>query len=247
MHAYYARSETGLSVCYYYSGRNSWETPYWGPIKTVRTNEDVEELRALSSPPQLVPTQEMGVEYEAIAANERAAPPSRTETEQLNLNLIADIFSAKERAFVSRLKSHTSWVEYKGKLHCELQLCAFELFTFQYYGTFYLPSLLECLRAPSSAGTSNCVLEIDYIGFTLQGSASIWTSPYHIFKLTSVAIVGEKVHLQLQSVPEITETEVKPSLDSKITQFLKKGSMPLERDVSGAQLVAFAGRLGITS
>lgn len=240
-HAYYARSEAGLVVCYYRSGVASRDTPYWGAVAPLRTSEEVEELRGLPSPPQLVPTQEMGLEYEAIAANERAAPPSRTETQQLNLNLIADVFSAKERAFASRLKSDTSWVKYKGKLRCELQLSAFELFTLQYYGTFYLPSLLECPRTPALAG--NCVLEMDYKGRTLQGSASIWTSPYHIFELTMIELVGEKVHVHLQSVPKIAEAEVKPSLAAKISQFTRKGSMPLDRNVSGPQLVMFARQL----
>ena len=241
LYACCARSEEGLVVSYYRSPRG--DVPYWGGIWALKDTASLKELRELSTAPQIIPTQEIGGEYRAIPANEHAATPSQRETRALNLNLIADIFPAKESALISRLKCENSWSEYKGPLRYELNLSAFELFSLQYYGVFYIPSLLECPRSPAQNG--NCVLEMDYDGLTLQGSQSIWTSPYHIFRCDSVKLVDDKVHVYLSSTCEIEDEDVKPSLSKKLRLFLKNGSKPFESTITGKKLLARSKELHV--
>lgn len=226
---YYVRSSNGLLV-------TSYITQHWQQEKLVKTKEDLEKLRSLV----IVPTQQIGAEYESITENERAAIPSLDELRQLNLNLIADVFPAKQRAHVSRLKTSAIWVPYKGKLHCNLQLSGFELFTMKYYKVFFLPSMLECKRQPSQEEKGNCVLEMNYDGLTIQGINAIWTSPYHIFRVESIENKDDLVHVQLISEPEISNSEIRESLGGMIHSLTRKGSMPLDRDVTSSQLIHFS-------
>lgn len=242
--AYYARSETGLVASYYQSFNEGWATPYWRPREEVRTVEDVQKLMRLpdSTRPEIVPCQEIGPEYEAIKANAHAAVPPADEMQGLNFALICDVFSAKQRAYLSRLKSSASWTKYKGKLHYELQISGFELFTMKYYGIFFLPSMLECQRVSEAKSKYNCVLEMDYEGLTLQGSTAIWISPYHIFEILSVESTDDIIHVQLTSRETVPDSRVKRPLSDKLEELTKRGSMPLDHDVTAKQVLLFSSK-----